>query len=82
MLQELNLSTSSTGSWKKGMLPKGEILKLISDYLDISVDYLLFGNEKFKPISDEDVLLLEKYHKLSEMDKGKICERIDILLNK
>ena len=33
MLKDLNLSTGSTGHWKKGMLPKGEVLIQIAEYL-------------------------------------------------
>lgn len=80
MLMDLNMSTSSTGSWKKGMLPRGEVLKLISKYLNVSVDYLLFGETIYKPISNDEIILLEKYNKLSEFNKGKINERIDIFL--
>lgn len=80
MLTDLKMSTSSTGSWKKGMLPRGEVLKLISKHLDVSVDYLLFGETSYKPVSNEENLLLEKYRQLSDFDKGKISERIDFLL--
>ena len=80
MLTDLNMSTSSTGSWKKGMLPRGEVLKLISKYLNVSVDYLLFGENVYKPINSREITLLEKYNRLSEFNKGKINERIDILL--
>ena len=45
LLKKLSLSTGNTGNWKKGILPKGEILLQIADYLGVSVDYLL-GNEK------------------------------------
>lgn len=41
LLKALNLSTGNTGSWKKGILPKGETLLQIADYLGVSVDYLL-----------------------------------------
>lgn len=80
MLKELNMSTSSTGSWKNGMLPKGEVLKAISMYLNVSVDFLLFGDKAFMPISEDEQTLLENYNKLSDINKGKIIERINILL--
>ena len=80
MLADLSMSTSSTGSWKKGMLPKGEALKAISEYLNISVDYLLFGDVRFTPITDDEREFLDKYNQLSDIDKGKIIEIIDVLL--
>lgn len=33
LLKKLSLSTGNTGNWKKGILPKGEILLQIADYL-------------------------------------------------
>ncbi len=33
MLKELGLSTGSTGNWKKGQLPKGDVLIKIANYL-------------------------------------------------
>lgn len=80
MLTELNMSTSSTGSWKKGVLPRGEVLKEISEYLNVSADYLLFGEEKSE-LRDDEKILIEKYKKLSEFNKGRINERIDMLLD-
>lgn len=44
LLKILNLSTGNTGSWKKGMLPKGETLLQIADYFNVSVDFLLGHN--------------------------------------
>lgn len=80
MLKELNMSTSSTGSWKNGMLPKGEVLKAISLYLNVSVDFLLFGDRTFMPISEDERNLLDSFNKLSDINKGKIIERINVLI--
>lgn len=57
MLKDLGLSTGSTGNWKKGLLPKGEILIKIADYLDTSVDYILFGEYRSDMTADENELL-------------------------
>ena len=81
MLKDLKMSTSSTGSWKKGILPRGEVLKLISEYLDVSIDYLLLGKNTYVDITPEESRLLKNYRRLSERDKGKIQERILILLD-
>lgn len=46
LVEELNISKGSITSWKNGGIPNGEALVKISEYLDVSIDYLLKGNEK------------------------------------
>ena len=46
LLNNLNMSTGSTGRWKIGVLPNGETLIKISDYFNVSVDYLLEQTDK------------------------------------
>lgn len=41
MVKELGLSTSMPTKWKKGLVPNGETLIKLADYLDVSIDYLL-----------------------------------------
>lgn len=41
----LGLSTATATSWKKGSSPNGETLLKLSDYFNVSVDYLLTGKE-------------------------------------
>lgn len=74
MLKELGLSTGSTGNWKKGQFPKGDVLIKIADYLDTSIDYIVSG--KFKSNLKEDELYLIKiYQKTPERAKYKvICD--------
>ncbi len=57
MLKDLDLSTGSTGNWKKGQLPKGDILAKIADYLETSIDYIVFGEYRTDLDNDEKKLL-------------------------
>lgn len=41
MVKALELSTSMPTNWKRGIIPNGETLIKLSDYLDVSIDYLL-----------------------------------------
>ena len=71
MLKELNLSTGSTGNWKKGQLPKGEVLVLIADYLDTSIDYLIQGEYK-SDLSEDEKRIIELYRNTPERAKYKV----------
>lgn len=41
LTKELKLASGSITSWKSGKIPNGETLLKISEYLNVSVDYLL-----------------------------------------
>lgn len=74
MLSKLGISTGSTGNWKKGQLPKGDILIKIADYLNTSVDYILFGEYR-SDISKDERKLVELYRITPERAKYKvICD--------
>lgn len=45
LAKKLNLSTSKVTAWKRGSIPKGEILLKIAKYFNVSTDYLLTGKE-------------------------------------
>jgi transcriptional regulator with XRE-family HTH domain len=77
------------GQLRKGVFPDDRILK-ISEYLNVSVDYLMTGTEK--TYSEEDALLdahisedvelkeaIKKYYTLDEKARKYILEGIDLL---
>ena len=71
VLKELGLSTGSTGSWKKGQLPKGDILAKIAQRLDTSIDYIVFGEFR-SDLTDDEQRLIEAYRTAPERAKYKI----------
>ena len=71
MLKELGLSTGSTGNWKKGQLPKGDILVMIAEYLQTSIDYIVNGEYKYD-LTDDEMQLLEVYKSVPERAKYKV----------
>jgi len=71
MLKTLGLSTGGTGYWKKGKLPSGEVLAQIADYLDTSIDYLIFGEYRTN-LTEEQLHLLELYEQTPERAKYKV----------
>lgn len=71
MLGDLGLSTGSTGNWKKGQLPKGDILLKISQYLDTSIDYIILGEYK-TDLTDEEKQLVDLYRTTPKRAKYKV----------
>ncbi|MBQ4486238.1 MAG: helix-turn-helix domain-containing protein [Oscillospiraceae bacterium] len=71
MLKDLNLSTGSMGTWKRGKLPTGEILSKIAKYLDTSIDYLVEG-VCADELSPDEKHLVETYRAAPEKAKYKI----------
>ncbi|MCM1524751.1 MAG: helix-turn-helix transcriptional regulator [Ruminococcus sp.] len=45
VMKALNISTGSAKNWKKGTVPNGETLKHIADYLNVSIEYLIYDDE-------------------------------------
>lgn len=71
MLKDLGMSTGCTGNWSKGQLPKGEVLAMISEYLDTSIDYIVFGKYNYE-LTDDEKKLLELYSQTPERAKYKV----------
>ena len=83
LLKEINVSQSSGTEWKKNdTLPNGKILMKISEKLNISVDYLLFGKEenKFSITNNNNTInggiQANTYHSESNEPKDKIQEEL------
>ena len=74
----IGLSNAIPTKWKNGALPKGEILLKLSDYFDCSIDYLLKGKEKSckSELSSLQLELLDRFELLSDIDKGRILDRM------
>lgn len=45
VLKELKMSTGSTGKWKDGSIPKIDTVMQLSEYLDVSLDRLVYGRD-------------------------------------
>lgn len=47
LARTLNLSPSAPNNWKEGTLPKAETIMKLSDYFDVSTDFLLYGADRY-----------------------------------
>lgn len=75
--QTVGLGNGTIGKWRK-QSPSCDKLKLVADYLSVSVDYLLTGKEP--ELSDKQQHLLSLFNQLSDENQIKIVERIETLL--
>lgn len=73
LLQYLGKSKSSATSWKNGTLPSFETLLKISEYFNVSLDYLLTGKER-RDLSYEESEWLNLYRQLTP-EEQKHCLR-------
>ena len=80
MLEELGLSTGNTGSWKKGQLPKGDALAKIADYLDTSIDYIVYGEYRGNFTEDEKKLI-ELYRSAPNRAKYLLLRGFEDMVN-
>lgn len=85
--RELGLAVSSFTDWKKGRCsPSLDAIIKLSDFFDVSLDYLVLGHEHGqKPVesylSQEDTTLLEKYHSLPSECKSQLNTYLDAMLD-
>lgn len=77
LVKELGLAKSSVTPWKNGKIPNGEALIKLSNYLGVSVDYLLGLEElETEPIDPTTKLLVENFNKLSPQDKIDVLNMV------
>ena len=78
----LGLSSSKVTAWKQGSIPKIEILQQIATYFNVTVGQLFDGKEKSpkSDLSDLELEALKKFKQLSDVDKGRILDRMETIL--
>ncbi|MBE6855845.1 MAG: hypothetical protein E7500_00225 [Ruminococcus sp.] len=77
----VGLSNGIIGKWKK-QSPSCDKLKLVADYLNTTIDYLLTGKEKSSPtveLTADERELLDIYNNLSPKSQGRLRERAEVL---
>lgn len=78
--KETGISDRLIGYWKKGeKTPSAENLLTIANYFGISVDYLLTGEDKIKPVANDELELLTYYKELPEREQMKLIGRASAL---
>lgn len=79
----VNVSSGVITKWKQGSLPNTEALIKISDYFNVSTDYLLTGKEKSSSseleLTENEQRILEIFKRLSESQQGQIIGRAELM---
>ncbi len=80
----MGLSSSNVSQWKKGSVPRPEVLKRFSDYFGVSVEYLLTGKEDKKeqptPESELNEELISRLISLTPEEVEKVDAFVQGLL--
>lgn len=89
--RDLNFGNAYIAGLKKGSIPDDR-LRLIAEYLELSVEFLMTGENKIEKHSDEDALLdvrisedaelkeaIKKYYSLDDRKKRHVIELINLL---
>ncbi len=80
--QKLGFGNGTIGKWKT-KTPSCDKIKLIADFLNTSMDYLVTGTKKnssSSKLTDDEQALLELYSQLNRDDRIRIQERAEVLL--
>lgn len=78
----IDVKPSSISAWKnEGSYPSSKYIVRISEFLNVSLEYLLTGKEKSSPaeLTADEQELLTYYKNLMEIDKGKLLERAKMM---
>lgn len=81
-LKKMDLSTSKLTAWKNGSIPSGTILLLISEFFNVSVDYLLTGIEKNSStdnLSENEQEMLDIFSKFDDREQLKLIGKLEEL---
>lgn len=81
-LKKIGIGTANGTYWKNGSVPSSDIVVQLSEFLNVSTDYLLKGvenNSSTINLTTDEQELLDIYKKLSPMSRGRIKERAEML---
>lgn len=81
-LQKLHISTSKLTAWKNGSMPNSEFLIPISEFLGVSIDYLMTGKEKnssAEELTADEQELIKYYRQLNDKSQGVLLGRAETM---
>lgn len=85
IVAECGGAKGSISNWKNGASPNSDMVAKLAVRLNVSTDYLIFGEEKCVPpeqtVSADERELLSYFTELSPRDQGRVLERAEMLLS-
>lgn len=77
----LGLKNSAFSDWKSGKSQSfRKYLIEISEFFDVSLDYLAYGKEVVSQLSDTESDLIKKFKILNDIDQKRVLKQIDTFL--
>lgn len=90
LAKQIGVSSGNVGEWEAGRSkPGADALIALSDFFDVTTDWILTGKENQThntqileqiTTNEDDLVIIQKFLLLNERQKGKLEERIDVLL--
>lgn len=85
VLSKCGFSKSYGTNWKNGTVPNSKVITVLADYLNVSIEYLLTG-EEYNPdneiiLSTEEKEIINEYRYLSNKSKTEIRNSLKHLFN-
>ena len=78
----INVNEKTVSAWKKNnSLPSADKISDISDFLNISLEYLLTGQEKSPPsyLTENEQKLIDSFKSLTPVQQGEIIGRVQLM---
>ena len=88
VVRKLGLSNAVCTHWKKrGTTPNGETLAKIAAHFDVSIDYLLYGEEKSPDdkaagLSDKELKMISLMEKMSPEQKDAVLAMLQAMIER
>lgn len=80
LAKALGLSKTTINAWfNNNSDPKTDQLEQIADTLNVSVEYLVTGQERKDHLTGEEKKLIEQYRKINMDGQQKLWEHMDLL---
>lgn len=79
IVKECGGAVGSIDGWKKGAIPRSDIVAKLALRLNVSTDYLILGNNSKVKLSKQEKELLNYFSSLSDEDKGRILGKAETL---
>lgn len=72
-LEKIGISQQVISNWKsRNTFPKSDDLYKIADFLNVSMEFLLTGEEKNNEYSPDEIELISNYRSLQDHDKSML----------
>ena len=80
LAKDIGISSGTITEWKNGKKPTLESLVKVSQFFEVTIDYLIFGTQNLpQDLSIDESRLIEVYRTLSYEDKIRVSERAELL---